>query len=252
MIATDKTKIVSLIAAIIKDPLKLVSLSATAKKEIRIFVGELYFQCTKEKTLPANISLLLHEPQNLVRYASQLIIYKASLGEVGAKQQLFDNSYEEFIRQSEFFKKGLHNGNPFILRAHLVHIYHLAQSEKLSEKEKLALTELLENSQNYITAMNSKSYSRFKSLIDGYAKYTAAFLFSSLTSKDKSGELADNVERLYLAAQKSLEMVSKMSGSDTSMALYGHQEMTPKFPFADSDELICIIKNQTHNSVSNP
>lgn len=240
MIAKDKARIVSLIATIMKDPQKVASLSPTAKKEISTFVGDLYYECTKGKILPANISLLLHEPKSLIRFTSQLIAYRAALGEIGTHQKLFDESYEKFIEQSEFFKKSLHNGNPFTLRIHLVHIHHLAKSDKASEEQKKGLACLLVNTQNYIDAMSSAFGGKFKLFVDGYAKYIAAFLLDSL--KDKSGELVYKVEQLYLASQSSLEMIGNMPGSDTSMTLYGHQDLAP---FADSDELIDAIKMQT-------
>ncbi|WP_412754621.1 hypothetical protein [Legionella donaldsonii] len=236
----SKDKIVSLIAAIIKNPHKIES--SVVKEKVSAFVKELYFECTKGKALSINISLSLHNTNSLIHYVSQLITYRAALGEVGAQQKLFNEIYEQFIDRSEFFKKGLQKGNPFVLRAYLVHIHHLAKKDGLSEKQKLALVSLLENSQHYIEAMDSTSCGRFKLLIDGYAKYQTAFLLNSLAPKDKTGILVDNVSKLYFSALKSLEMVSL--GSDNSIALYADEEMYPEFPFADSSELIDTIRSE--------
>ncbi|HHF7343759.1 TPA: hypothetical protein ACPSKB_000156 [Legionella feeleii] len=238
MVAKDK--ILSLIAAIIKNPHKKVS--PVVKEEVSAFVKELYFECTKGKVLPTNISLSLHNTNSLIHYASQLITYRAALGEIGTQQKLFNEIYAEFIERSEFFKKGLQKGNPFVLRAYLVHIHHLAKKDELSDERKLALVSLLEKSQHYIEAIDSTSCGRFKLLIDGYAKYQAAFLLNSLTSKDKTGTLVDNVSKLYSSALKSLEMLSL--ASDNSIALYGDEQMYPEFPFADSSELIDTIRDQ--------
>lgn len=216
------------------------SITPSFEAALRAYTIKLYIELTKSETVPSAFSSINLE--ELSRYAYHLVIFRAALGDVSKSQILYDSNYQAFLSNADsHYVKGLINGNPLLIRAHIVKLDNLANTTNVNDYTQLLAQ--IEKAKDYINHLNPNIYGGFKALMDGYLKFTLAQVMEKIAPSDQQN--TDKFKVIYDEALRSFKMAS--SSDDNSCNLYANTSIHPKLPFDSINEGIEFLSKKRDN-----